>query len=173
MTILDVTHNEKLEKIVFHEYVRHFPVIEQNTMDTIREYKTKYKFGAFYKIIGIFDECWNCIGGCYYWLFSDINTMVIEFIFIQEHHRGKGLSTKILEQIVENKNLLIVIEVDKGSSAESYWSKLGFSPIDYEYIQPAIVNGNPEYHGLRIWSNVTDFDIEEVIKNHYWKYAFQ
>jgi hypothetical protein len=173
MKIVETSSSEILDVKLFQEYIKHFPKIEQNTLDSIRSYRQFKDDGAIYNSLGLFDDSQTCVGGCYYWEFMDIGVIVIEFIFLSETIRGKGLSNVIIEHILNKSNFPIVIEVDDGGQAESYWKHRGFKKVDYNYVQPPIVEGNDNFDGLNIWTNSSvELDIDDVLKNHYWKYAF-
>ena len=140
-----------------------------NTLDSIRSYRQFKPLGAIYHSIGLFDNNGNCCGGCYYWDFFDIQVSIVEFIFVAQDHRGQGLSDALLKHVA----FPMVIEVDDGGSAEPYWKRHGFRKIDYDYVQPPIVEENEEFSGLNLWTNSpNEIDVDDVLKNHYWKYAF-
>ena len=161
------------DEFVFKEYIRHFPEIELNSKESISSYRKFSDQGAEYHTIGLFSDDQECIGGCYYWHFADINAIVIEFIFVSEAHRGMGHADRMIGSIkTKFPNCPILVEVDKGSNAEPFWSHYGFHKSDYEYTQPPILEGNQEYGGLPIWVDSDSLDIDEVLKNHYFKYAF-
>lgn len=156
--------DNELDQTLFNEYIKHFPKIELNTLDSISSYR---KFNNF----GLFNEN-ECLGGCYFWHFEDINIIVIEFIFINENHRGLGYSNIILDLITSKYKSPIVIEVNDGSDAESFWSHHGFKRQNYKYTQPPIIDGNDSFDGLSIWSNKSDLDLDNILNNYYFKFAF-
>ena len=49
---------------------------------------------------------------------------------------------------------------------------MGFNDLDYDYIQPPLVEGNEPFDGLKLMASGEVHDIDDVLKNHYWKYSF-
>ena len=65
-----------------------------------------------------------------------------------------------------------MIEVEKDGTAQNFWRHVGFSDLDYDYVQPPIVEGNEPFDGLKLMASGEVHDIDDVLKNHYWKYSF-
>ena len=67
---------------------------------------------------------------------------------------------------------MFMIEVEKDGEAQYFWRHMGFKDLDYDYVQPPIVEGNEPFDGLKLMASGEVSDIDDILKNHYWKYSF-
>jgi hypothetical protein len=112
-------------------------------------------------------------GGMYLNVFYDVCSIVTEFLFVKEAYRNDHVATDLLNYVSNRfPNFCNVIEVETDNPVQKFWAKMGFKKSDFRYVQPPIVKGREEYDGLMLMTKGECQDLENIIKEHYWKYAF-
>ncbi len=174
MELLNITYNNKEIAVFYDFYKKYFPSFERDTLESMKKlaFNSKNTKEWNYNIIKIIDNH-NFVGGLVYDYFSDINVIIIEFVFITETYRNKSIVKKLM-QFIEQKtpNAAIIGEVEKDSANIKFWQNKGFSIISTDYIQPKINDKEKPFGGLVLMSNKPIINLQDVIKNHYWKYCF-
>lgn len=172
MNISTITPNDIDFKPLFNFYCQFFPQIERNTYESLCGYYSLTDEIYEYETI-ICKDLDRIIAGCYINIFKDINICFIEFIFVDQSYREQGIANKILNYLREHhSNPIFMIEVEKDGNAQRFWRHIGFKDLDYNYVQPPIVDGNKPFDGLKLMASGNVQNIDDVLINHYWKYSF-
>ena len=174
MKIENITNNNNQIADFYQFYKNYFPLHERDTLESVKQlaYNAAKIKNWDYNIVKITDNG-DFVGGLIYDCFSDINVIVIEFVFIVENYRHKSIIKKLLhylEQIMPDAS--IIVEVEQNSPNIDFWNDKGFSVISTDYVQPKISNDQKPFDGLVLMSNKHIDNLDDVIKNHYWKYCF-
>ena len=81
----------------------------------------------------------NEIGFCLWWSFRDF--AFIEYIFVAENYRGRGIGSELLDS-VKDSGKLVVLEIDETSNIDSFYRANGFVQCDVNY-SPIQLNEAP------------------------------
>ena len=174
MKFLNITRDEQKITDFYHFYKRYFPANERETLSNM---KTLARNAAAvvdwkYVIVEVSDEG-EKVGGIIYDWFSDINVLIIEFVFIAEAYRHHQIARRLIERLKHKiPDITILIEVEKDGFARPFWNKMGFSVVSENYIQPPISKTQKSFDGLILMSNKPIKNLKSILKDHYWKYAF-
>ena len=174
MKLLNITNNDKQIDVFYDFYKNYFPPFERDTIQSIKKLSRNSSkiTDWYYNIIEITDND-NFVGGLIYDYFMDINVIVIEFVFIVETYRHKSIIKKMLNYLEQKMpDAVILGEVEQNSPNVEFWKNKGFSVISTDYIQPKISQTQKPFDGLVLMSNKHINNLDDVIKNHYWKYCF-
>ena len=122
--------NDELQKIYFDS----FPPDERREWKEMKELVHLNKF----RLNQIFDDQ-ALIGLISIW--SLTNFLFIEHFAISESYRGKGIGSQILKQIIEEKSIRIVVEVEEPNNEYArrriaFYERQGFSFGNEVYYQP-------------------------------------
>ena len=90
-----ISPNDKQFPDLFGLYTNFFPPIERNTYEGLLGYYQKSDSIYQYETIAFVDNG-QLVGGCYMNVFKDIRICVIEFLFVDEKHRGRGYARKMV-----------------------------------------------------------------------------
>ncbi len=128
------------------------------------------------------EENGEILGFICYWCFDDFN--YIEHIGISKKHRGKGLGSKLIKEIINlGKKIILEIEDtqvkdnDKELKRLNFYKNLGFQLINQEYYQlPLNKNDKPIKMELLSYPKLfTDKEIKDtitIIKDNVYKNRF-
>ena len=164
---------DELFSPLFDLFTSLFPPIERNSYEGLLGYYQKADDVYQYQTIAFVEDD-QVVGGCYLNVFKDIKTCIVEFLFVDAGHRRKGYATKMVQFARSiHSGFTFVIEVEKnGLTAQKFWQKMGFSDVDYNYMQPPINEGGVQFDGLKLMSDGHIRDVGDLLENHYWKYSF-
>ena len=174
MEITNITNDTKKIADFYRVYRNYFPIYERDALESIKQlaYNAAKVKNWNYNIIQITDEG-DFVGGLIYDYFTDINIIVIEFVFITEKFRGKSIVKQLLSYLERTMpDATILGEVEQNSPNVEFWQNKGFSVISTDYIQPKISQTQKPFDGLVLMSNKHIDNLDDVIQNHYWKYCF-
>lgn len=135
-----------------------FDINELETFDQLLDTLNKKKKGFFknnsYHILVFLDK--DILGGIIYDYFYEENCGLIEYIVTNPKEKRGGIASYMFNKTCEllnkeaqskkNKKLdFVCCEVEKeinGKKANHYfWNKFGFTPLDFDYIQPPLEEG--------------------------------
>ena len=175
MIILEITDKSELFEPLFNVYTQYFPEIERNTLESVKGYLHECSYNRFWDylcLVALTDDG-IIAGGLYLNVFYDIKAIVMEFLFVKEKYRDLHVATGLMDYVNKQfPNFCNVIEVEKDNPVQNFWTKMGFKKSDFEYVQPPIVEGRKDYDGLMLMVKGECADLDNVIREHYWKYAF-
>lgn len=155
-------------------YKKYFPPKERDTLSNMKKLAQNASSVPKweYTIIEVIDKG-KKVGGIIYDWFSDINVLIIEFVFIAEAYRHHKIAKRLVNRLKHKiPNITILVEVEKDGFAKPFWEKMDFSVISETYIQPAISKDQKSFDGLILMSNKPVKNLKNILKNHYWKYSF-
>lgn len=152
------------EKIVKDIYHFSFPESERRDWESLKALAEKGEIDAY--VIADGEET---VGLVTVWKFGDKVTgkghgttwIYIEHLALGEACRGRGLGSKVIEEVKKIYGVPVILEVEpSGSTPEAdarlrFYGRLGFAAhADYHYVQPPYREGLPEVeltlmsHGL-------------------------
>lgn len=143
-TPLDLTRRELYMKEFcefWRLYLQAFPVQERRTLEQQKVVMKNEKYTIKYIFEGdLF------IGFYTVWDLEEF--IFIEHLAIDESFRGKGYGYRIMKEIIEGVNKIIVLEVERpvteiAKKRIQFYERLGFKLNPYEYEQPAYQNNLP------------------------------
>jgi len=174
MRFLNITNDEQKITAFYSFYKKYFPPQERDTLHNMKALAQKSVSipGWTYVIQEVMDKD-EPVGGLIYDWFSDINVLIIEFVFIAKAYRHHRIAQRLIERLIHKiPDITILIEVEKESPAKEFWRKIGFSALRTPYIQPPISKDQKAFDGLMLMSNKPVKNLKNILHNHYWKYAF-
>ena len=174
MQISNITNDTKKIDAFYEFYKNYFPAPERDTLESMKKLSLNSATTKNwdYNIIEIKNKD-SFVGGMIYDWFSDIDLLIIEYIFILENYRNQSIAKQVISNLAHKKqNATILIEVEKDAPSKDFWKKLEFSVISTDYIQPKISKNQKSFDGLILMSNKNISDLQDVLQNHYWKYSF-
>ena len=175
MEIQNITNNNQKITAFYSIYKKYFPTSERETLANMKKLaKASSTVSNWdYTILELTNEENSIAGGVVYDWFSDINVIVIEYIFTLEAFRHKKIARNLVYFIKQKTpNAIVLIEVEKNGLSKPFWEKLGFFVISEDYIQPPISKKEKSFDGLVIMSNTVIKNLDHILKNYYWKYSF-
>lgn len=174
MKFQNITGNVQRINDFYHFYKKYFPPMERDTLSNIKRLIQNASTVSEweYTIVEVLDKE-EKVGGIIYDWFSDINVLIIEFVFIAEAYRHRKIAKRLVERLKHKiPNTTILIEVEKNGFAKTFWEKMDFSIVSDNYIQPPISKNQKSFDGLVLMSNKPVKNLKDILKNHYWKYSF-
>ena len=174
MQFKNITDDEQKIASFYDFYKNYFPPEERDTLTNMKKLaKKSLKVPEWeYTIIEVIDKE-EKVGGIIYDWFSDINVLIIEFVFIAEAYRHHKIAKRLIDRLKHKiPNITILIEVEKDGLAKPFWEKINFSVISENYIQPPISKEQKSVGGLVLMSNKPIKNLKNILKNYYWKYSF-
>jgi len=174
MRFSNITKVSEKIKDFYDFYKQYFPIEERDSLSTMKKLATNStKISAWdYAIIEITDKE-KKVGGLIYDWFPEVDTLVIEFIFVAEEYRHHKIAKRLVERLVHKiPTVTIIVETEKDGDAKNFWKRLGFKQQRYTYIQPALHKNKEGFAGLMLMSNKKVKNLKNILENYYWKYCF-
>lgn len=174
MRFQNITKDEQRIVGFYNFYKQYFPPQERETLANMKKLAKMWSNTPDWKyaIIEVVDKEEKVAGIIYDW-FSDINVLIIEFVFVSENYRHHKIATRLLNRLRSKiPNITILIEVEKDGFAKPFWEKMNFSVISKKYIQPPVSKNQESFDGLLLMSDRPIKNLKDILENHYWKYSF-
>lgn len=168
LSLMEVSIQDKRSIALLGEYytstyIDSFSKNERESLDNIIDYLNKKKNGWYgknnYHVILAIDSGIT-VGGLICDYFERSNCGVIEFIAVKQERQSEGIGTCLYQRAVEllrkdarnnKKNSIdyIFCEIEKADESInkdankylSFWNKMGYRKVLFEYIQPALDDG--------------------------------
>ncbi len=156
---------------------------DPNELDSLDNliYRLENKPNQDISVVKVYlNENKELLGGIIYDYYSEIKTIGLQFIVVNQKFRKQDIATILYKRMISvyQYNLKYVfIEVNKQSNCKEFWSKLGFKDTKMLYIQPALEGKLPcDYFELWIkeYNNsvLNKRDIDNFIE-YYDRYAIE
>lgn len=124
------------------------------------------KYGPFQEMIMICESSDGVIGGSnFIWFeFEHFYTIHLNYIFVNEEHRRKGILKKMLNEIMAMSNkagkpVTLFLEINDPEN-HIIWGHLGAKILDIDYIQPSIsLSTTSEPMSLGVLGDFVSYDM--------------
>lgn len=132
-------------------YNKSFPFIERRDL----KQQARALENSAFNLVSFYEED-KYLGFLAFWDFPSY--IYLEHFAINENLRGGGYGTKILSELIEEKDKVIILEIDPIEDAQSrkrlsFYKKMGFVQNDFDYKVQSYQN-KEEFYELIIISSV-------------------
>ena len=149
---------------------------ECESLDSFFGYINEYGSNSLFVQILLVCMGENIVGGIIFDYYSDIKTLVIEFIVIDDMYRGNGIAIELINHVIaylasEHGKVVewIFIEIenpeyvkDNNFSYFSFWKKFNMKALDFTYIQPALSPDKCSVKTLMLCARNMQHDIDTI-----------